>query len=236
MTTLVSELPEEAWRRRMYLPNYQIGEAARYADISAQTVATWHKGGDGARTLSTKELRAALSYMQLIEVAVVAAFRRAGVKLRVVRAAREYASRIFKKEFPFSEYRFKTDGKDLLMDYEQIEGSKGKGKLLIANRDGQLAWSEIIGTLKSFEYDDDGVVVRWHLAGETSPVFIDPRIAFGAPTVSGTPTWIIKDRWNVGESVDDIADDFGLKKTEVKKALQFEGIGANAKRGTMWVH
>jgi hypothetical protein len=42
MATLVSERTDQPWRRRLYLPSYQIAEAARYADIAPQTVAAWH--------------------------------------------------------------------------------------------------------------------------------------------------------------------------------------------------
>jgi uncharacterized protein (DUF433 family) len=217
----------------MLLPNYQIGEAAKYAHISAQTVAAWHKDSEDQRTLSFKDSRAALSYMQLIEVAVVAAFRRAGVALKDIRKARAYAKQELRAEFPFSEYHFKTDGKNLLIGYEQLEGKKGRGKLLTANKHGQLAWGEIVKTLEAFDYDKN-VAIRWRVDGDGSPVIIDPRISFGAPTVSGTPTWVIRGRWEAGESIEDIAEDFGLKKPEVKKALAFEGAGA--KREKEWAN
>jgi hypothetical protein len=61
MATLLSERPDEPWRRRLYLPSYQIGEAASYAQISAQTVVAWHKFE--RVLLSQREKRAALSYM-----------------------------------------------------------------------------------------------------------------------------------------------------------------------------
>ena len=209
----------------MYLPNYQIGEAARYAHISAQTVAAWHKDAGDRRTLSSKDGGAALSYLQLIEVAVVAAFRKIGITLREIRATREYAQKSLVSEFPFSQYRFKTDGENLLMEYEQLIGKKGKGKLLAPSKHGQLGWSEIIKTLDAFDYEKD-LAVRWHVAGTSSPIIIDPRISFGAPTVSGTPTWVIVGRRNAGESIEDIAEDFGIKRAEVKKALEFEGWDA----------
>jgi hypothetical protein len=150
MATVTEHHSTEAWRKRLRLPNYQIGEAARYAGISSQTVASWHKIGS---TLSSKESRSALSYLQLIEVAVVAAFRKAGVPLRRIRDARTYVSKELKSKFPFADYRFKTNGKRLWIDYAEIEGEKGKGKLLGVDRSGQLAWGEILGRLKEFEYE-----------------------------------------------------------------------------------
>src|SRR5208283_2704933 len=223
----------EPWRRRLYVPNYQVGEAARYAEISPQTVVDWHKAGD-RKTLSTREKRASLSYMQLIEVAVVAAFRNSGVPLKRVKAAREYLAKQFQSEFPFAEYSFKTDGKRLFIDYEQIEGAKGRGKLLRPDEGGQLAWDAIIGRLSEFDYERKGIVIRWHLRGQDSPIIIDPRVAFGAPAVKGTPTWVLRGRWDAGERVDEIADDFGLRSAEIIRALQFEGIDVSGERKASW--
>lgn len=225
----------EPWRRRLYVPNYQIRDAARYADISTRTVIDWHKAGE-RKTLSARELRAPLSYMQLIEVAVVAAFRKAGVPLKRVKAAREYLAQRLHSEFPFAEYSFKTDGKNLFMDYEQLEGDKGRGKLLRPDLGGQLAWDTIIGRLDEFDYERKGIVVRWHVDGQGSPIIIDPRVAFGAPAVRGTPTWVLKGRWDAGETVDEIAEDFKLNQKEVAEALRFEQVELSPEHRTKWRH
>src|SRR5262249_6284490 len=90
MVTLVSERLDEPWRRRLFLPAYQIAEAANYAQISPQTVVTWPK--IEAALLRERDKRAALNTMQLIEAPVVAAFRKAGVSLNRLRAPREYAA------------------------------------------------------------------------------------------------------------------------------------------------
>src|SRR6185295_17622426 len=88
----------------------------------------------------------------------------------------------------------------------------------------QLEWESVIGRLREFEYEKEGIVLRWHVAGVHSPIIIDPRISFGAPSIKGTPTWVILGRWNAGESDTDIAEDFGIKKEEVKEALKFEKV------------
>lgn len=216
----------EFWRARLFVPNYRIREAARYAHIAPQTVASWHQpsSGNQRRTLSSKDKGQALSYLQLIEVAVVANFRKAGISLRKIRAAREYVSKQLEAEFPFAEYRFKTDGRDLWMDYAQIEAEMGDKKLLMASQGGQLAWSDIIGRLKEFEYEDDRLAVRWHVAGKSKNIIIDPRIQFGAPAVNGVPTWVFKGRWEAGETLEDIIADFGVSNASLLDALEFEGV------------
>lgn len=222
------------WRARLYVPNYRIRDAARFAHLSSQTVASWHgKPGSNARsTLSQKDKGAALSYLQLIEVAVVASFRKAGVSLKKIHAAREYLQKRWEAEHPFAEYRFKTDGRDLWLDYAQFEANAGDKTLLVASNSGQLAWSDIIGKLQEFDYEDNGLAVRWHVDGTDSPVVIDPRVQFGAPAVEGVATWIFKGRWEAGEPIDEIADDFGIPNSSVLQALRFEGVDPDLGRST----
>jgi uncharacterized protein (DUF433 family) len=233
MATLVSQRLDEPWRRRLLLPAYQIGEAAAYAQISPQTVVAWHQ--IEASLLAQREKRAALTYFQLIEVAVVAAFRKAGVPLKRIRAAREFAAHHLRSEHPFAEYKFKEEGRHLWLDSGQIADLK-PNTVLSADQQGQLAWQSVIGRLHEFEYEKEGIVLQWHVAGRASPIIIDPRIAFGAPTVKGTPTWVIRGRWEAGESDTDIAEDFGIKREEVREALKFEEGVVGAGRGKSRLH
>jgi uncharacterized protein (DUF433 family) len=224
--------PQDFWRSRLFIPNYRIRDAARYTHLSSQTVGNWHAkpGSNKKATLSTKANGEALSYLQLIEVAVVASFRKTGLSLKKIRSAREYLAHKLQAEHPFAEYRFKTDGKELWMDYAQIEANDGDKTLLVASQKGQLAWTDIIGKLQEFEYEDDGLAIKWHVAGVDQDIVIDPRIHFGAPAIDGVPTWVFKGRWEAGEPLDEIADDFGVPNSAVSEALIFEGINPDIGR------
>ena len=104
MAVSCSLLPDQAWRRRLLLPTYQVQEAARCAHIAPKTVAQWQRGTAGL-PLAPREPRKALSYLQLIEVAVVAALRKEGVLLRRIREAREYIqAELVERNYPFAEY------------------------------------------------------------------------------------------------------------------------------------
>ena len=116
-----------------------------------------------------------------------------------------------------------TDGVDLLMEFDDVFDGDGTDKTVVANRGGQLGWSPMFKkTIKSFEYQDN-VVIRWKVAGTESPIIIDPRVAFGETNVQGIPTGVIFQRWNAGEDSNDLAEDFGIGRTLVRKAIQFEG-------------
>ncbi|MFX8999689.1 DUF433 domain-containing protein, partial [Acinetobacter baumannii] len=81
--------------------------------------------------------------------------------------------------------------------------------------------------------EEYGLALKWHVAGRSSPIIIDPRIAFGAPAIKGTPTWIIKGRFNAGESDSDIAEDFRIDKSDVREALKFEGVIPSGRRKSL---
>ena len=91
-----------------------------------------------------------------------------------------------------------------------------------------MAWATLLGKrFQEFEYEEDLAVV-WYVAGQQSPVRIDPRMNFGAPTVRGIPTWVVKGRYESGEVVEEIQDDFNLESSEVMAALEFEGVQLRA--------
>ena len=83
--------------------------------------------------------------------------------------------------------------------------------------------------ISQFDYED-GLALRWHPRGRDSVILVDPRIAFGAPVISGTgvPTWVVKDRVQAGEDLVEIEDDFGLSPDQLKQALAFEDVAVPA--------
>lgn len=194
-----------------------MSDAARYAGANVNTVAYWHyHEGEFGPALPGKERKRPLSYLQLVEVAFVATFRRLGVPLQRIRRAREYAAQTLNSEFPFAEYRWQTEGKHVLIELQEIERGADLGRLVVADAGGQISWQPMIGErFAQFDYEH-GIALAWHVAGLASPVVIDPRIAFGAPTVKGIPTWALKGRLVAGESLEEIHDDFGLAECLAK--------------------
>lgn len=225
MSTAKSRPDPEPWRRRLYLPAYTIADAAQYAGAKPQTVSSWYyRHSRRGPVLVGKERGTPLSYLQLVELAFVATFRELGVSLKRIRDARDYLAQNFRSEYPFAEHRLMTEGKHVLLNLRAAEPDAEMGRLIVADQSGQIAWQDVISDrFAEFVYEGD-LAIRWHVRGPTSPVVIDPRVAFGAPTVEGIPTWAIKGRALAGESLEEIAEDFGLETGEVLKALKFEGL------------
>ncbi|MFN5767456.1 MAG: DUF433 domain-containing protein, partial [Pseudanabaena sp.] len=81
------------------------------------------------------------------------------------------------------------------------------------------------------EWDEKGIATR------LSPIvyspnreevgrllYIDPRISFGRPTIAGTgiPTDVIVSRYNGGDEIEAIADDYNCTPDQVYAAIWFE--------------
>ena len=80
-----------------------------------------------------------LSYMELIEVAFVAFFRNLGLSLQRIRSTRAYAAQNLNAEYPFVEYRWKSEGTHLLMDFARSEQPDDFSMVVVADAGGQLA-------------------------------------------------------------------------------------------------
>lgn len=221
--------------RRLYLPTYRLKDAARYANVHVQTLAYWHyRSSRFGPVLRDRVPRRPLSYLELVEAAFVATMRGLGVRLKALRAARHYVAQTYNSEYPFAEFRFKTEGMHLLMELTESDpGFNPLGKTL-ADKAGQLAWEPLLSDrFAQFEYEpvghdstEDLLAMRWHVGGADSRVVIDPRVSFGAPVASGLPTWVIKGRFQAQESIAEIVEEFGIEEGAVKDALRFEGIAA----------
>jgi uncharacterized protein (DUF433 family) len=59
-------------------------------------------------------------------------------------------------------------------------------------------------------------------------VAMDPAVAFGRPVIAGSrvPTVEIYERFNAGESPDELAEDFGRTVSEIHEAIRCENTAA----------
>ena len=219
----------DLWRKRLTLPTYTVAEVGRYAQAKPQTVGSWFRGGaTHGPALSGRKAGERLNYFEAVEVAFVAAFRSYGVRLRNLREARAYFQVLLQTEYPFGTQQFFTEGTRILREWGARQELADFTEVVIGDEHGQLAWTGLLGEkFHTFDYEH-GLALRWHVAGRNSPVQIDPRISFGAPSVHGIPTWAIRGRMLAGESVAEIGDDFGLEEHEVIAGLEFEDLKLRA--------
>lgn len=216
------------------IPTYTISEAAHYLLIPIATLRSWTVGRyypvhDGRRrfhpviAVSQKD-PTMLSFVNLIEAHVLDALRREyGVRLPQVRKAIEFLGREFKSAHPLIEQKIETDGKDLFI--------RSFDQLIAASRGGQLAIPEIVNAyLRRIEWDERGLASRLYpftrkrQLDEPKVVVIDPRISFGRPVLTGTGvrTSIVAERYKAGESIEELAEDYGRVRLDIEEAIRCE--------------
>src|SRR5205814_4431624 len=115
---------------------YRPAEVARYAGTTTATVARWFHGyaapGHRMAPVLPRGGGGLLSFVELVEVAFVADFRRLGMALDRLRQAHDYLRTTLEVAHPFAQLRFRTDGAHLLAPFGD--------ELVAADAAGQLAW------------------------------------------------------------------------------------------------
>jgi uncharacterized protein (DUF433 family) len=229
-------------------PLYSVFEASRYLQVPENTLRSWVSGrsyplrsGASRRSEPVIELadttNSRLSFSNLTEAYVLDALRRQyQVELPQIRRAVNYLREHFRSARPLVHHAMLTDGKHLFVEAAGIKD------VINASRHGQLAMRDLIGLhLQRVEWDKDGFVARLYPftrsrrspaeeASQPRVVTMDPRVEFGRPIlkVSAVRTAVIADRYKAGESIADLADDYGEEPLNIEEAVRCEFQPAKA--------
>jgi uncharacterized protein (DUF433 family) len=211
---------------RVARPIFTLRETAGYLGIPKSTVQWWARPPDGKKPLITCFPRhgrqATVPFIGFAEAYVLSAFRRAGVPLQRIRPAVEKLSSTIGIDHALASKRLYTDGAEVLYDY----AVRDDGELLelVVVRTQQHQFSEVVREyLKRIHYASDGWASSVHLPTYgTAEVIVDPKIAFGLPLVAhgGARVEDLVDRFQAGDSVAEIADDFGVPAEEVEDVMR----------------
>lgn len=218
-------------------PAYAPREAACILNLPVATLKAWcfgqrYRTPQGAKKRFEPVIQPAdtrrrlLSFANLCELHVLSAIRRHHkIPLHKVRASVDYVRTELGSERPLLDRDFKTNGIDLFVRHAS--------KLLNVTKQGQEALrGEFEMALARIERDSKGVPVRLFPFSRSSAtdkdqprtVVIDPRLSFGRPVLTevAVPTEVIIDRFRAGDSVAEMAGDYGVGEKEIEEALRFE--------------
>lgn len=218
---------------------YTVTQAARLVKTSPQNVRRWLRGytapGHSMAPVFSRvsaDEPVAISFLQLVEIAVVARYRRLdsvgqrAVPLDRLRRAHDYARQVLGVAYPFASLELRTQGGHLLHDFAVRE--PGAGTLALDLHGQYVLPFAVDDALQQFDYDETKtppfqMAQRWFPFGRHVPIVIDPHVSAGRPIVAGTRVSlvIIRDRFTAGESIADLADDFELAPAVVEQALRY---------------
>jgi uncharacterized protein (DUF433 family) len=216
------------------MPAFTLAEAAHYLRIPLATLRSWVRGRYYPVERGRKFFKPiielpdqkfpSLSFVNLVEAHVLDAIRREhNIPLPDVRIALDYVRKQFGSPQPLADQKFQTDGIALFVSRFE--------KLIAVSEAGQLAMREMLAAhLRRVEHDATGLAARLYpftrkrQLDEPKVIVIDPWISFGRPTIIGTgiTTAIIAERYKAGESVDELAEDYGCQPGHVEEAVRCE--------------
>ena len=225
---------------------YTLPEAAQLVHTQTREIRRWLRGyryttrrskGERASHFSTPLWQTqysvdsdiggrAIGFLDLLELRIVRSFVDAGVPLLVVRRCLEQARNLFGSTHPFTEQRFRTDGRTIFLQAIQ----DGAEKDLLDLRSLQYAFKEVVkpSLYAGIEYEGK-LATRWFpAAGKKRLIVVDPKVQFGKPvlTHSAVPTRAVYASYQA-EGADPgaatlVSKIFEIPAVEVQAAVRFE--------------
>lgn len=208
------------------LPLYSAADAARFLQLPVATVRAWAFGQRGFKAVLRVPDRSPgmLSFKNLVELHVLAVLRREKrVSLGDVRKAMAALERQLGEAHPLLSSK-------LLADENRRLFIEILGRFVNVSDDGQVEMRAVIERyLSRIERDNHGIPVRLFPFTTARPsemaraVSIDPRVQFGKPCLSGTRivTTILAERIKAGDTVEELAADYGRPQQEIEAALRY---------------
>lgn len=213
---------------------YSLSRAAQLAGVSNSSARRWVLGyssaGHRQPGLIPSDLPAignyrAVSFLNLVELKLLAAFKQEGLSFQKVRRAVEYLQAMHEVAHPLAWNKLSTDGRDVFVWVEH-----GSGENVVIQTTGRKSGHCVMDKVVAPYFHDldfspeTQLASRWFPAGRDKPIVVDPGIAFGEPVIEGTriATGLLYDRVAAGDTVDVVAKWYALQPEEVEQARKFE--------------
>jgi uncharacterized protein (DUF433 family) len=162
----------------------------------------------------------ALSFLDLMEVRFIRAFRRHRVSWPAIREAAGLACEMFGDGHPFTRQRFRTDGVRI---FQQIE-ERGEVRLFDMNRKSWVFHEIVSPSLyEGVEFSEDQVA-RWFPMWPRKTIVLDPHLSFGRPIVAkgSVPTDVLAAAAKAEGSAEAVARWYQIPPGMVRAAIDFE--------------
>jgi uncharacterized protein (DUF433 family) len=209
---------------RLFEARYDITSAARHLRMPRSTMAAWAQGMKPFKRVLDLPKPGYLSFVNLTEAFVLFTMRRHyRIQMPRIREAIEYVEGELGVPHPLAFQEFKTDKVDLFVRI-------ASGTAVNVSRRGQTHMDEVLTELERIEWRGKRPIALFPVLAHRSdkderrPIRISPLVAFGRPVIAGTrvPTRAIWERFQGGDSVQALAEDYGVSTDDVEEAVRAE--------------
>lgn len=215
---------------------YDIPLAASILRLPESTLRWWLEGRTTEKRTYPPVLRpeptgsSAVTWGELVEAGYLAGYRRTlGVRLARLRDFIALLREELEVPYPLATAKpWVGPGRRLLMEAsDRVNLAPDLRPSLIEPTSGQGVLTGIGERfLARVEFEPpgspDGEVARIRPSGRQGIVVIDPLVRFGVPSVHGISTVVLAEKCAAGETIEALADDYGLEVDDVVAAVSYE--------------
>jgi uncharacterized protein (DUF433 family) len=203
-------------------------EAARLLRLPQSTLHYWLEGGNQGRRFHAPIIRVVptrsrnVTWAEFVEAGLLRSYRNHRIPMTQLRAFIDRLRGEYGVPYPLAHQRPFVSGRQLVYQAQVDSGLAGDFCLV------SMVGSQLLLTTPSQEFVErvrwnDDIAVAWRPHDDpNSPVVMSPDIRFGRPSIGGISTDVIWEHDEAGESVDEIAEAFGLTLDDVRWALSYE--------------
>ncbi|WP_445620666.1 hypothetical protein ACUN8C_01775 [Kushneria sp. Sum13] len=208
---------------------YSPKQAAQLTGIKTDLLKSWLlRDDDTHKPLWHPEPEAkgapdAFSFRDLLEAKAVWSLRQHGVSLQTIRRALDNLKSHYQIDYPLTNPRLATDGKDVFIQTITESGEEWLSDL--AKRQKVMAEVVSPSILKSISFDECQNPVAWQPDPEDDLIEVNPKLNFGKPYVlpSYMPTRTLAKAYAAeDENAEMVARYYGITEDEVIRAANFE--------------
>lgn len=208
---------------RVSTPLFTVTEAAVHLGVSPSKLRWWATDERLVTRLDAAPRHPSIPFIGLAEAVVLLALRQSGVPLQRIRPALEGLKSEIGLDHALASRSLYTDGAEIMYDYACHHEDVTLGDLVVV-RSGQRVFAPVVvDFLKRITWAADGWPGRIELPRyRVARVMVDPRHAFGQPVFAHGVVRIedVVDRWRAGDSLLDLAGDFGVPVDEIEDVLR----------------
>lgn len=214
---------------------YTIPEASRLTKIPSRVINRWIKGYKYKKNNTTKTLpplfsndyaiideKISLSFLDLIEIRFINAFREHGVSWQSIKIASKNAAKLLQFTHPFSLRKIYTDGKYIITKIANEENVEDLLNLV----DTQYEIEEILSSLlrEGLDFSEMDIASKWWPLGKSHSIVIDPERNLGKPIIDkyNITTHVIYQTFKTVNSLDEVASWYEIDKKYVQEAVEYE--------------
>ena len=211
---------------------YPVAEAARLLRVPQSTLRWWLEGravrGKQYPPVIREEATGSglVTWGEFVEAGYLKEYRSRSVPLPELRRFIDELRRELHVRYPLAHLQpYVSAHRRLVLALQKTAGLPPKFGIVLEVTSGQLLLGRAAESFiehVEFSEEGDNSAVRVFPAGKESPVVIDPRRSFGAPSIRGIRTEALAELIDAGEPPEGVAEDFDLPVELVKAAVAYE--------------